>query len=164
MGHFSFLSVRITISDEMVLLIFHPVIFFLVESEFVAWNFIFAIALIYRFNLLFFLVQVMSVKALGTSLKLTFEGKNQLIYPETWFFMFVVATCVITQMNYLNKASNQFTIVLYYDRLACERLWHVGQIDRITLDNIKEWNDAKLLSIILSSTADKHASKVSRKL
>lgn len=49
MGHFSFLSVRITISDEMVLLIFHPVIFFLVESEFVAWNFIFAIALIYRF-------------------------------------------------------------------------------------------------------------------
>lgn len=106
----------------------------------------------------------MSVKALGTSLKLTFEGKNQLIYPETWLFMFVVATCVITQMNYLNKASNQFTIVLYYDRLACERLWHVGQIDRKTLDNIKEWNDAKLLSIILSSTADKHASKVSRKL
>ncbi|XP_020550093.1 probable magnesium transporter NIPA6 isoform X5 [Sesamum indicum] len=46
---------------------------------------------------------VMSVKALGTSLKLTIEGKNQLIYPETWFFMFFVATCVITQMNYLNK-------------------------------------------------------------
>lgn len=45
----------------------------------------------------------MSVKALGTSLKLTFEGKNQLIYPETWFFMLVVVTCVITQMNYLNK-------------------------------------------------------------
>ncbi|PIN00409.1 hypothetical protein CDL12_27090 [Handroanthus impetiginosus] len=50
-------------------------------------------------------LSVMSVKALGTSLKLTFEGKNQLIFPETWFFMFVVATCVITQMNYLNKAS-----------------------------------------------------------
>ena len=48
----------------------------------------------------------MSVKALGTALKLTFEGKNQLIYLETWFFMFVVATCVITQMNYLNKVSN----------------------------------------------------------
>lgn len=45
----------------------------------------------------------MSVKALGTALKLTFEGNNQLIYPETWFFMLVVATCVITQMNYLNK-------------------------------------------------------------
>ena len=45
----------------------------------------------------------MSAKALGTSLKLTFEGKNQLIFPETWFFMLVVAVCVITQMNYLNK-------------------------------------------------------------
>ncbi|EOY32836.1 PREDICTED: probable magnesium transporter NIPA3 isoform X2 [Theobroma cacao] len=48
-------------------------------------------------------LSVMSVKALGTALKLTFEGKNQLLYPETWFFLFIVATCVITQMNYLNK-------------------------------------------------------------
>ncbi|XP_066366098.1 probable magnesium transporter NIPA4 isoform X3 [Miscanthus floridulus] len=48
-------------------------------------------------------LSVMSVKALGTSLKLTFKGTNQLIYPETWFFMLVVATCVLTQMNYLNK-------------------------------------------------------------
>ncbi|KAI4305943.1 hypothetical protein L6164_029268 [Bauhinia variegata] len=53
-------------------------------------------------------LSVMSVKALGTSLKLTFEGKNQLVYPETWFFMMVVATCVITQMNYLNKALDTF--------------------------------------------------------
>lgn len=45
----------------------------------------------------------MSVKALGTSLKLTFEGTNQLVYPETWFFVLIVATCVLTQMNYLNK-------------------------------------------------------------
>ncbi|KAE8691003.1 hypothetical protein F3Y22_tig00110893pilonHSYRG00904 [Hibiscus syriacus] len=51
---------------------------------------------------------VMSVKALGTALKLTFEGRNQLVYPETWFFVFIVATCVITQMNYLNKALNTF--------------------------------------------------------
>ncbi|XP_028803956.1 probable magnesium transporter NIPA3 isoform X2 [Neltuma alba] len=48
-------------------------------------------------------LSVMSVKALGTSLKLTFEGNNQLIYPETWFFMLIVAICVVTQMNYLNK-------------------------------------------------------------
>jgi hypothetical protein len=48
----------------------------------------------------------MSVKALGTALKLTFEGNNQLLYPETWFFVFIVATCVITQMNYLNKVRN----------------------------------------------------------
>ncbi|MQL97949.1 hypothetical protein Taro_030647, partial [Colocasia esculenta] len=50
-------------------------------------------------------LSVMSVKALGTSLKLTFEGKNQFIYPQTWFFILVVLTCVITQMNYLNKVS-----------------------------------------------------------
>ncbi|WRX35259.1 Magnesium transporter NIPA - like 10 [Theobroma cacao] len=53
-------------------------------------------------------LSVMSVKALGTALKLTFEGKNQLLYPETWFFFFIVATCVITQMNYLNKALDTF--------------------------------------------------------
>lgn len=70
------------------------------------------IKLIYNHKFLFFLwvfatnLQVMSVKALGTLLKLTFEGKNQLLYPETWFFMLVVAICVIMQMNYLNKVSN----------------------------------------------------------
>ncbi|KAH0712704.1 hypothetical protein KY290_008286 [Solanum tuberosum] len=53
-------------------------------------------------------LSVMSVKALGTSLKLTVEGKNQLIYPETWAFMFIVAVCVVTQMNYLNKALDTF--------------------------------------------------------
>ncbi|KAG6629863.1 probable magnesium transporter NIPA4 [Carya illinoinensis] len=57
-------------------------------------------------------LSVMSVKALGTSLKLTFEGKNQLFYPETWFFMLVVATCVITQMNYLNKALDTFNTAI----------------------------------------------------
>ncbi|KAL5994658.1 hypothetical protein ACLOJK_024711 [Asimina triloba] len=57
-------------------------------------------------------LSVMSVKALGTSLKLTFEGMNQLVYPETWFFMLVVATCVITQMNYLNKALDTFNTAI----------------------------------------------------
>eukprot|EP01018_Ginkgo_biloba_P030111 Gb_36462 [translate_table: standard] len=53
-------------------------------------------------------LSVMSVKALGTALKLTFEGMNQLVYPETWFFTMVVLTCVIMQMNYLNKALDTF--------------------------------------------------------
>ncbi|KAJ6299513.1 hypothetical protein OIU76_020473 [Salix suchowensis] len=53
-------------------------------------------------------LSVMSVKAVGTALKLTFEGNNQLLYPETWFFVLIVATCVITQMNYLNKALDTF--------------------------------------------------------
>lgn len=53
-------------------------------------------------------LSVMSVKAVGTALKLTFEGTNQLNYPETWFFIVVVLTCVVTQMNYLNKALDIF--------------------------------------------------------
>ncbi|OAY77738.1 putative magnesium transporter NIPA4, partial [Ananas comosus] len=48
-------------------------------------------------------LSVMSVKALGIALKLTFSGMNQLIYPQTWAFTIVVFACVITQMNYLNK-------------------------------------------------------------
>ncbi|KMT14581.1 hypothetical protein BVRB_4g073510 [Beta vulgaris subsp. vulgaris] len=57
-------------------------------------------------------LSVMSVKALGISLKLTFEGNNQLFYPETWFFTVVLMTCIITQMNYLNKALDSFNTVV----------------------------------------------------
>ena len=63
--------------------------------------------------MIFLHMQVMSVKALGTSLKLTFEGMNQLIYPQTWFFMLVVLTCVITQMDYLNKVSNDIEYICF---------------------------------------------------
>ncbi|XP_059648200.1 probable magnesium transporter NIPA4 [Cornus florida] len=53
-------------------------------------------------------LSVMSVKALGIALKLTLSGMNQLIYPETWAFTMVVVTCVVTQINYLNKALDTF--------------------------------------------------------
>ncbi|CAN1731300.1 Probable magnesium transporter NIPA4 [Linum perenne] len=53
-------------------------------------------------------LSVMSVKALGIALKLTFLGMNQLIYPQTWAFTLVVITCVIIQMNFLNKALDTF--------------------------------------------------------
>jgi len=53
-------------------------------------------------------ISVMSVKALGIALKLTFSGTNQLIYPQTWAFSLVVISCIITQMNYLNKALDTF--------------------------------------------------------
>ncbi|OAY23702.1 probable magnesium transporter NIPA4 [Manihot esculenta] len=53
-------------------------------------------------------LSVMSVKAIGIALKLTFSGMNQLLYPQTWAFTLVVLTCVITQMNYLNKALDTF--------------------------------------------------------
>ncbi|CAM8968963.1 unnamed protein product [Rhodiola kirilowii] len=53
-------------------------------------------------------LSVMSVKALGIAMKLTLSGMNQLVYPQTWAFTVVVVTCVITQMNYLNKALDTF--------------------------------------------------------
>ncbi|CAO2828383.1 unnamed protein product [Amaranthus hypochondriacus] len=53
-------------------------------------------------------LSVMSVKALGIALKLTLSGMNQLIYPQTWAFSMIVAVCVVTQMNYLNKALDTF--------------------------------------------------------
>ncbi|ONM26512.1 putative magnesium transporter NIPA4 [Zea mays] len=53
-------------------------------------------------------LQVMSVRALGIALKLTLSGTNQLFYPQTWAFALIVATCVSTQINYLNKALDTF--------------------------------------------------------
>ncbi|XP_065870453.1 probable magnesium transporter NIPA4 isoform X1 [Euphorbia lathyris] len=53
-------------------------------------------------------LSVMSVKALGIALKLTLSGMNQMIYPQTWAFTLIVITCVLTQMNYLNKALDTF--------------------------------------------------------
>lgn len=53
-------------------------------------------------------LSVMGVKALGIALKLTFSGTNQLIYPQTWAFAIIVISCVVTQMNYLNKALDTF--------------------------------------------------------
>ncbi|KAK4374165.1 hypothetical protein RND71_004842 [Anisodus tanguticus] len=46
---------------------------------------------------------VMGVKAVGIALKLTFEGKNQFKYFQTWLFtVFVIIFCLL-QLNYLNK-------------------------------------------------------------
>ena len=63
-------------------------------------------------------ISVMSIKAFGIALKLTFQGNNQFSHPSTYVFMIVSAICILTQMNYLNKALAQFptSIVnpLYY--------------------------------------------------
>lgn len=58
-------------------------------------------------------LQVMSVKALGIAVKLTLSGINQLIYPQTWAFSMIVAACIITQMNYLNKVTT-YKCLLYH--------------------------------------------------
>jgi multidrug transporter EmrE-like cation transporter len=54
-------------------------------------------------------VSVMSVKAFGIALKLTFAGNNQFSHPSTYVFMVVTVVCILTQMNYFNKALSQFS-------------------------------------------------------
>jgi len=53
-------------------------------------------------------VSVMSVKAFGIALKLTFAGHNQFSHPSTYVFMILTAVCILTQMNYFNKALASF--------------------------------------------------------
>ncbi|MEW5307685.1 MAG: hypothetical protein WDW36_010063 [Sanguina aurantia] len=55
---------------------------------------------------------VMSCKALGIALKLTFKGDNQLVFVETHVCIAVVAACVLTQMNYLNRALDLFSTAI----------------------------------------------------
>ncbi|KAI4299887.1 hypothetical protein L6164_033308 [Bauhinia variegata] len=55
---------------------------------------------------------VMSIKAIGIAIKLTIDGISQIAYPQTWFFLTVAAICVITQLNYLNKALDTFNAAI----------------------------------------------------
>ncbi|KAH0614067.1 uncharacterized protein H6S33_005953 [Morchella sextelata] len=55
---------------------------------------------------------VMSSKAFGIAVKLTFAGdksENQFTHPSTYVFVIVVGVCILTQMNYFNKALTQFS-------------------------------------------------------
>lgn len=52
---------------------------------------------------------VLSSKAFGIAVKLTFAGNNQFIYPSTYVFIIVTGVCIMTQMNYFNKALSQFS-------------------------------------------------------
>lgn len=49
-------------------------------------------------------ISVMSVKAFGIALKLSFAGKNQFTHPSTYVFLILTTVCILTQMNYFNKA------------------------------------------------------------
>ncbi|KAK9825582.1 hypothetical protein WJX74_007480 [Apatococcus lobatus] len=57
-------------------------------------------------------LSVMSCKALGIALKLTFQGQNQFVYAESYYCLLIVAVCVLTQMNYLNKALDLFNTAI----------------------------------------------------
>ncbi|CAI9754331.1 unnamed protein product [Fraxinus pennsylvanica] len=51
---------------------------------------------------------VMSIKAIGIAIKLTLEGSSQVVRYQTWIFSMVAVSCIITQLNYLNKALDTF--------------------------------------------------------
>ncbi len=63
----------------------------------------------------------MSVKAFGIALKLTFAGSNQFTHPSTYVFMIITVVCILTQMNYFNKALSQFPTNMCVLRPARER-------------------------------------------
>lgn len=52
---------------------------------------------------------VLSCKAFGIAVKLTFAGYDQFVYPSTYVFIIVTAVCILTQLNYFNKALSQFS-------------------------------------------------------
>ena len=54
----------------------------------------------------------MGCKGLGIVLKQMFQGQNELKNPVAWMLLFAVAGCIITQMNYLNKALDIFNTAL----------------------------------------------------
>ncbi|XP_077241435.1 putative magnesium transporter NIPA6 isoform X2 [Tasmannia lanceolata] len=51
---------------------------------------------------------IVSIKAIGIAIKLTFEGISQAGYFQTWIFVSVAVTCIIYQLNFLNKALAAF--------------------------------------------------------
>ena len=53
-------------------------------------------------------LSVMGCKGLGIVIKQTLHGDSQLTNPVAWVLLFAVLACVLTQMNYLNKALDIF--------------------------------------------------------
>ena len=56
----------------------------------------------------------MSIKAIGIAIKLTLEGSSQVAHFQTWVFAMVAITCIITQLNYLNKVSSFLFFFNYF--------------------------------------------------
>lgn len=65
-------------------------------------------------------ISIMAIKGFGIALKLTFAGNNQFSHPSTYVFAIVVVVCILTQMNYFNKALSQFSTNMLV--LTCQLL------------------------------------------
>lgn len=70
-------------------------------------------------------ISVMSVKAFGIALKLTFSGNNQLTHISTYLFAFVVVFCIAVQMNYFNRALDQFSTNVYVAADSVNPIYYV---------------------------------------
>lgn len=57
-------------------------------------------------------LSVMGIKGLSIAIKLTFSGDNQVQNPLAWFFVLACGSCIVIQMNYLNKALDIFNTAL----------------------------------------------------
>ncbi|WOH13486.1 hypothetical protein DCAR_0832996 [Daucus carota subsp. sativus] len=88
---------------------------------------------------------VMGVKAVGIALKLSFGGKNQFKYYQTWMFLLLVIGCVLVQLNYLNKALDTFNInvvsPVYYVGFTCLTIV-------ASMIMLKDWDHATSSQII----------------
>ncbi|KAL8486031.1 hypothetical protein ACS0TY_028075 [Phlomoides rotata] len=63
-------------------------------------------------------ITVMSIKAIGIAMKLTLVSYSNVSHFKCWVFVMVATSCIITQLNYLNKALDTFNtavvIPIYY--------------------------------------------------
>lgn len=60
----------------------------------------------------------MAVKGVGVAVKLTLGGSNQFSHPSTYVFILVTVVCILTQMNYFNKALSQFNTNMYVSTVS----------------------------------------------
>eukprot|EP00898_Chlorokybus_atmophyticus_P005787 jgi/Chlat1/6209/Chrsp44S05803 len=88
-------------------------------------------------------LSVMSCKALGIALKLTFAGDNQLVYFQSYVFAVIVAICVVVQMNYLNKEWNTQTATQIVSELCGFVIIVAGFV---LLHSTKDYGDQQLPS------------------
>lgn len=61
-------------------------------------------------------LSIMAIKGIGIAIKMTFRGDNQFTRASTYVFGIMVAVCILTQMNYFNKALSQFSTNMYVGR------------------------------------------------
>ncbi|TFY78230.1 hypothetical protein EWM64_g5782, partial [Hericium alpestre] len=54
-------------------------------------------------------ISIMAIKGFGIAVKLTLAGNNQFTHPSTYVFGIIIAGCIVTQMNYFNKALDTFS-------------------------------------------------------